>query len=268
MVQRKRQNPKQNQRLALGGRSGSRPRRPPSFQADQDGPVWIYGHHPVLEALRNPARIRRRLVATRNAARDLPAGAEPEVLDPRAIDRLLPDGAVHQGLALLADPLQPPPLETLFEARRSLVFLDHVSDPHNVGAILRSAAAFGAGAVITTQRHAPQVTGVLAKSASGALELVPYVQIRNLADALIAAREAGYVRLGLDERGEDLETALSATREYPVALVLGAEGPGLRERTRATCDRLVRLPTSGPIGALNVSNAAAVALFAVARARA
>lgn len=234
---------------------------------DPDAPLWIYGHHPVLEALQNPLRVRHRLVATRNAARDLPAGAEPELLDPREIDRLLPEGAVHQGLGLLADPLEAPPLETLFEGRRTLIFLDHVSDPHNVGAILRSAAAFGAGAVVTTQRHAPHVTGVLAKSASGALEHVPYVQIRNLADALIAAHEAGYVRLGLDERGEDLEAALSATRAFPVALVLGAEGPGLRERTRATCDRLVRLPTSGAIGALNVSNAAAVALFAVTRAR-
>jgi 23S rRNA (guanosine2251-2'-O)-methyltransferase len=230
-------------------------------------PYWIYGHHPVLEALKNPARVRRRLVATRNAARDLPPDAQPEVMDARAIDALLPEDSVHQGIALLADPLPPPPLVDLLDTRRLLIFLDHVSDPHNVGAILRSAAAFGAGGVITTQRHAPQVTGVLAKSASGALEHVPYLQLTNLADALIAAREAGYARLGLDEGGEDLELALAATKAFPVALVLGAEGAGLRERTRATCDRLVRLPTTGAIGALNVSNAAAVALYAVTRSR-
>lgn len=267
MVQRKRQNPLQNQRLAGIARRAVGIRGAAFSHPEPDAPLWIYGHHPVLEALKNPLRVKHRLVATRNAARDLPEGATPEILDPREIDRLLPEGAVHQGLALLTLPLSTPDLSALLQGRRTLVFLDHVSDPHNIGAILRSAAAFGAGAVITTQRHAPQVTGVLAKSASGAIEHVPYVQIRNLADALIAAHEAGYVRLGLDERGEDLGAALAATRAFPVALVFGAEGPGLRERTRATCDRLVRLPTMGPIGALNVSNAAAVALYAVACAR-
>lgn len=268
MVQRKRQNPQQNQRLVPKDRGRAHAGLRPSPRAEPEGPYWIYGSHPVREALKNPARIRRRLVATRNAARDLPDGAAPEILDPREIDRLLPEGAVHQGLALLAEPLAQPELQGLLAQRQTLVFLDHVSDPHNIGAILRSAAAFGAGAVIATQRHAPRVTGVLAKSASGAVEHVPYVQVRNLAEALIAAHEAGYARLGLDEHGNDLEAALAATSAFPVALVLGAEGPGLRERTRATCDRLVRLPTGGPIAALNVSNAAAVALYAIARSRA
>jgi 23S rRNA (guanosine2251-2'-O)-methyltransferase len=145
-----------------------------------------------------------------------------------------------------------------------VLFLDQVTDPHNVGAILRSAAAFGAAAVITTRRHAPPVTGVLAKSASGALEHVPYLQETNLADAMTAARDAGYLILGFDEGGEELE---SVAKERPVALVFGAEGAGLRERTRETCDALVRLRTGGAIGSLNVSNAAAVALYAVTNLR-
>ena len=246
-----------------------RPGRPWEARAtgrihDPFEPMWIYGHHAVAAALGNPRRKWQRLIATRNAAREL-AGCEPEILEPRAIDKLLPEGAVHQGLAMLAEPLQVPPLADLLAERRLLIFLDHVTDPHNVGAILRSAAAFGAGAVITTQRHAPPVTGVLAKAASGAIEHVPYLQLANLAEALIAAGEAGYLRLGLDEGGEPIEPALTATKEFPVAFVLGAEGAGLRERTRTACDRLVRLPTTGPIGALNVSNAAAVALYAISR---
>lgn len=243
----------------------TKPRTEADIRQEREGPTWLYGHHAVTAALANAARKRHRLVATRNAARGLEAYA-PEILEPKAIDKLLPPDAVHQGLALLAAPLAQPSLSELLSSAKTLVFLDQVTDPHNAGAIVRSAAAFGAGGVVTTLRNAPAITGVLAKAASGALEHVPYVQVTNLADALSAAGETGYARLGLDEAGVPLEEALAAT-DQPIALVLGAEGSGLRERTRATCDKLVRLATSGPIGALNVSNAAAVALYAVQRRR-
>lgn len=258
--------PSTYRKTGLPRRSGRDWKPAPSDRiVDLTEPVWLYGHHAVAAALANPHRKWLRLVATRNAARDID-GQAPEILEAREIDKLLPEGAVHQGLALLVNPLPAPGLsELLVRDGRPLVFLDHVTDPHNVGAILRSAAAFGARGVITTHRHAPPITGVLAKAASGAIEHVPYLQLNNLADALTAAGEAGYVRLGLDERGEPLEPALAATVQFPVAFVLGAEGAGLRERTRTTCDRLVRLPTTGPIGALNVSNAAAVALYAISR---
>lgn len=233
---------------------------------DPNAPVWLYGHHPVAEAVRNPRRTRLRLVASRNAARDLPPGTEAEILEPRAIDALLPPGAVHQGIALLSEPLPQPDIEELLERAQGgvLVFLDQVTDPHNVGAILRSAAAFGAAGIVTTRRHAPPVTGVLAKAASGALEHVAYCQVTNLAGALNTAKEAGFLALGFDERGEALK---GVPAESGVALVLGAEGSGLRERTRELCDTMIRLQTSGPIGSLNVSNAAAVALYAIAVSR-
>jgi len=233
---------------------------------DPNAPVWIYGHHPVAEALSNPKRTRLRLVASRNAARDLPPGTDAEIMEPRAIDALLPPGAVHQGIALLAEPLPQPSLEELLDHARggTLVFLDQVTDPHNVGAILRSASAFGAAGIVTTRRHAPPITGVLAKAASGALEHVAYCQVTNLAEALIAAKDAGFLALGLDERGEALT---SVPTKSGVALVLGAEGSGLRERTRELCDKMIRLQTKGAIGSLNVSNAAAVALYAIAALR-
>jgi len=254
-----------------GGRGKGKPARPwaSTFKdqpVDPNAPVWIYGHHPVAEALRNPRRTPLRLVASRNAARDLPPGTEAEVMEPRAIDALLPPGAVHQGIALLAEPLPQPSIQDLIESAQggTLVFLDQVTDPHNVGAILRSAAAFGAAGIVTTRRHAPPITGVLAKAASGALEHVAYCQVTNLAEALLAAKEAGFVALGFDEGGEPLKN-IPATGG--VALVLGAEGSGLRERTRELCDKMIRLQTSGAIGSLNVSNAAAVALYAIAALR-
>ncbi|MFZ1990728.1 MAG: RNA methyltransferase [Alphaproteobacteria bacterium] len=233
---------------------------------DPNAPVWIYGHHPVAEALRNARRTRLRLVASRNAARELPPGTEAEILEPRAIDALLPPGAVHQGIALLSEPLPQPSIEELLEAAQGgvLVFLDQVTDPHNVGAILRSASAFGAAGIVTTRRHAPPVTGVLAKAASGAIEHVPYCQVTNLAEALAAAKAAGFLVLGFDEGGEPL---MSVPAGGGVALVLGAEGSGLRERTRELCDKMIRLQTKGAIGSLNVSNAAAVALYAIAALR-
>ena len=241
------------------GRSGS-----PSFDshADLDAPYWIYGLHAALAAIGNPKRSLKRLVATPNAARNLPADTAFEEMTPRDIDKLLPPDSVHQGIAVLADPLDQPYLDDILNSpdARPIVFLDQVTDPHNVGAILRSAAALGASAVATSRRNSAPVSGVLAKSASGALEHVPYLQFGNLADMLGRAGDAGYVRLGLDERGETFLGEAIATGQ-PLAFVFGAEGAGLRQRTRETCDALVRLPTEGAVQALNVSNAAAIALY-------
>ena len=175
----------------------------------------------------------------------------------------LPDGAVHQGLAMHAAPLPELDLADILESnsKAPLLFLDQVSDPHNVGAILRSAAAFGAAAVIVQDRHAPQVTGVLAKSASGALEVTPIIRVTNLSRALEETADAGYFRIGL--AGEAELNLGQHTPSDKIVLVLGAEGPGMRRLTREKCDQLVKLPTREPISSLNVSNAAAVALYAL-----
>lgn len=255
------------------GRSGPPPgpgkgiKRPPARAAAKEdlGPYWLFGHHAVAQALQNPLRETGRLVATRNARRELSlAEGQAEDLSPKQIADLLPPGAVHQGVALEVWPLPRRRLGevvTKADPAPPLLVLDQVTDPHNVGAILRSAAAFGAGGLITTDRHAPQESGVLAKAASGGLEVVPWVRVTNLARALEALGEAGYSRLGLDETGEDV---LGQFGRLPrVALVLGAEGKGLRQLTKEKCDRLLRLPTGGPVATLNVSNAAAVGLFAL-----
>jgi 23S rRNA (guanosine2251-2'-O)-methyltransferase len=226
-------------------------------------PVILYGWHPVTAALENPARRLRRLLATENALRRLgeqrlPLPIAPEVVRPEAIAQRLPPDAVHQGLLLEADPLPTLSLDDV-EPTGILVVLDQITDPHNVGAIARSAAAFAASAIVTTARHSPEATGVLAKSASGALEHVPLVTVQNLARALTALKERGYLAVGLDSSGSvDLAQApLSA----PLALVLGAEGKGLRQRTLTTCDLVARLDVPGKIKSLNVSNAAALALY-------
>jgi len=217
----------------------------------------------VKAALENPARRIRRLYATANAARRLAEegvalAVEPELVRPDAIARRLGPDAVHNGLLAEADPLPSPELEELEPAGVVLV-LDQITDPHNVGAILRTAAAFAAKAVVTTARHSPEATGVLAKSASGALEYVPMVLVQNLVRALTALRERGYLLVGLDSAGEiDLRDAELRT---PLALVLGAEGKGLRQLTRASCDQVARLDFPGQIKTLNVSNAAALALY-------
>jgi 23S rRNA (guanosine2251-2'-O)-methyltransferase len=232
-------------------------------------PVVLYGWHTVTAALANPARHIRRLLATENAIRRLgeegitPAVA-PELVRPDAlVARLTPD-AVHQGLLAEADPLPSPDIEDL-EAGIVLV-LDQITDPHNVGAILRTAAAFAVAAIVTTARHSPEATGVLAKSASGALELVPIVIVQNLARGLAALKERGFLLVGLDSSAPDDLAAIDL--QAPLALVLGAEGKGLRQLTGATCDRLARLNLPGAIKSLNVSNAAALALYIAARATA
>jgi 23S rRNA (guanosine2251-2'-O)-methyltransferase len=221
----------------------------------------IYGLHAATEALRNPKRDIIRVLATENALRRLGEDGrlpvEPQIVDPREIDRLLPPDAVHQGLLVEAEPLIAPELDEI-EADGIVLALDQITDPHNVGAILRSAAAFAVRAVILPQRHSPAATGVLAKAASGALEHVPLVPVRNLADALISLGERGFQRVGLDSEGEGtLEEARLAS---PLALALGAEGKGLRERVRSCCDLVLRIDLPGAIKSLNVSNAAAIAL--------
>ncbi|SHL75962.1 23S rRNA (guanosine2251-2'-O)-methyltransferase [Paracoccus solventivorans] len=241
--------------------------------------VWLFGLHAVRDALANPARSRLRLVVTKNAADRLgdaiaASGMEPEIVDARVFDRevpLAPD-SVHQGAAVEVRPLDWGRLADVAAtggegSRPLIVALDRVTDPHNVGAILRSAEVFGARAVVATARHAAPETGALAKTASGALERQPYLRVVNLADALIELKAMGYVVLGLDGEGDaTLPEALAELPGRAICLVLGAEGPGLRERTRETCDRVVRIPFAADFGSLNVSNAAAVALYAATQA--
>jgi 23S rRNA (guanosine2251-2'-O)-methyltransferase len=229
------------------------------------GQSLIYGWHSAVAALGNPQRGIRKVLATRNALErlaELGIPGLPAPAEPADIDRLAGPGAVHQGIAVLADPLPEPELDDLADAEL-LVVLDQVTDPHNVGAILRSAAAFGCDALVLTERHGPADSGVLAKAASGALEHVPLVRIKNLARGLQELGAIGFQRLGLDSEHADPLESVNASGK--VALVLGAEGKGLRRLTRENCDRLVRLPMPGPIKSLNVSNAAAVALYALSR---
>jgi 23S rRNA (guanosine2251-2'-O)-methyltransferase len=240
---------------------------PRGGEARHSDAVILYGWHTVKAALDNPARRIRRLYATENAARRLAADGvappvAPEVVRPDAIARRLGPDAVHNGLLAEADPLPSPALEDIAPAGIVLV-LDQITDPHNVGAILRTAAGFNVAAVVTTARHSPEATGVLAKAASGALEYVPIVTVQNLARALETLRERGYTLVGLDSTGEiDLADAALHT---PLTLVLGAEGKGLRQLTRATCDQVARLDLPGRIKSLNVSNATALALYIATR---
>jgi 23S rRNA (guanosine2251-2'-O)-methyltransferase len=235
---------------------------------DADAPIILYGWHTVTAALANPARRIRRLLTTENAARRLTEDgislpAEPEMVRPDAIAARLSPDAVHQGLLAEADPLPAPALDEL-GATGIVLVLDQLTDPHNVGAIMRTAAAFAVGAIVTTARHSPEATGVLAKSASGALEFVPLVTVQNLARALAALKEQGFMVVGLDGNGTDDLAAIELTS--PLALVLGAEGKGLRQGTKAACDRLARLELPGAIKSLNVSNAATLALYIASRA--
>lgn len=252
-----------------GGAPAFRP-RPAVAPGDDpaDGLVRLYGLHTVRAALDNPRRRIRRMLVTRNALErlgiaDLAALAFPtELVEPRAIDRITGSEAVHQGVMIEAEPLKPKPLKALGNTKL-VVVLDQVTDPHNAGAVMRSAVAFGAGALVTTARHSPQESGVLAKAASGALEHIDLIEVKNLADALGELHEAGFQTIGLDSEGAaELEPSFEGKR---IALVLGAEGKGLRQKTRDTVTTLARLDMPGPIRSLNVSNAAAVALYAARR---
>ncbi|SDR01469.1 23S rRNA (guanosine2251-2'-O)-methyltransferase [Rhizobiales bacterium GAS113] len=257
-----------DRRPAAGWRQKPRgPRREAASPLSGDAePILIYGLHAVSEALANPRREITRLLVTENALRRLEDKArsrlQPEMVGPHDIARLLPPDAVHQGIMAEALPLIAPELDDLAEDGMVLA-LDQITDPHNVGAILRTASAFAVKAVIVPMRHSPAATGVLAKAASGALEHVPIVPVRNLADALIALAERGFLRVGLDSEGEG--TLEEAALRAPLVLALGAEGKGLRDRVRQSCDLVVRIDLPGAIKSLNVSNAAAIALSVIHR---
>lgn len=235
--------------------------------------VWLFGLHAVRDALANPRREKIRLVLTRNAADRLGAEAltgdpAPEIVDPRKFDAHVPldRDSVHQGAALEVKPLRWGSLAEICisgDGAPLVVLLDRVTDPHNVGAILRSAEVFGARAVIAPLRHSAPETGALAKTASGALERQPYLRVGNLADAMEELKAMGFTLIGLDgDATVMLADAIAGAGTRPVGLVLGAEGPGLREKTRETCDILARIPFAGGFSSLNVSNAAAVSLYA------
>lgn len=225
----------------------------------------FWGKHAVAAALDNPHRIVLKAWATREAANfmQFPADVGVTLADVADLGRLVPPDAPHQGVVIEVEPLDNPWLgDVLAEAPEKgvLLVLDQVTDPHNVGAILRSAAAFGAIAIVTQDRHAPPESGALAKAASGTLERVPWVRVVNLARALEEIAEAGFWRIGL--AGEAQATLGEALGPKRVALVLGAEGPGMRANTREHCDALAKLPISSAVESLNVSNAAAIALYA------
>ena len=230
--------------------------------------VRLWGRHAVEAALKNPYRNHIKLSATHDAIESLDGELPPdfplEYAGAQDLGRLVPNDAPHQGLVLECAPLADLHLEEVMAAEpsRPILILDQVTDPHNVGAIMRSAAAFNAAAIVTQDRHAPPEGGVLAKSASGALEVVPWVRVVNLARALDDMAEAGYWRIGL--AGEANDEFAPSLPQGPVAIVLGAEGEGMRQNIAAHCDNLARLPISNAMESLNVSNAAAIALYAVA----
>lgn len=238
--------------------------------------VWLFGLHAVRDALENPQRRRHRLVVTRNAADRLAeaiaaSGMTPEVVDTRRFEVPIDAQSVHQGAALEAEALDWGSVSEVCAPRGEaplVLLLDRVTDPHNVGAVLRSAEVFGARAVIAPHRHSAPETGALAKTASGALERQPYLRVPNLANAMGTLKDMGYALVGLDgEADMMLGPAVAAFTGRPLALALGAEGPGLRELTGKLCDTMARIPAVGTFGSLNVSNAAAVALYAARTAR-
>ena len=258
---------KGDKKRALRGRAGRMQGGRGSGRASS-GQVRLWGRHAVEAALKNPARQHRKLWATREGIASLDGELPPdfpvEHADTHDLDRLVARDAPHQGLVLECAALEDIHLDEVLSGHpaRPIVVLDQVTDPHNLGAVMRSAAAFGAAALVTQDRHAPPEGGVVAKAASGALEVLPWVRVVNLARALEEIAEDGYWRIGLT--GGAAATLGEALPSGPVALVLGAEGPGMRHNIAGHCDALARLPISDAIESLNVSNAAAVALYAIA----
>jgi len=249
-----------------------KPQRPRDNWQDrfESGRYWMFGIHAVRAALLNPNRKKYKLVVTLNAQNQLEeaiaaSGVTPELCDARKFTAPIDPNSVHQGAALETDGLEwgtPVDVCTPEEGAVALI-LDRVSDPHNVGAVLRTAEVFGAKAVIAPFRHSAPETGALGKAASGALERQPYLRVRNIANEMVALQERGYVMIGLDgEAPLSLGDAMAAAKGSPIGIVLGAEGPGLREKTRETCDALAAIPSQTSFASLNVSNAAAVALYA------
>jgi len=247
------------------------PARAPAVPA---GAVWLYGTHAVAAALGNPTRRLRRLVVTEDAVdalaaeRPQPWAIQPEITPRDKIDQLLGarqgSGIVHQGVALLTDQLTPPALLDALRRPGPVLVLDQISDPRNIGALMRTAQAFGAAAVITQDRNAPEETGALAKAASGALELIPLLKIVNLSRALIVLKSANIWVVGLDGAAPAPLIGTSF-KDRRVALVLGSEGEGLRRLTRETCDEICALAMPGGMESLNVSAAGAVALYELTR---
>lgn len=258
---------KGERKKALRGRAGRMKGGRGSGRASS-GQVRLWGRHAVEAALKNPERVHRKLWATREGIEsldgELPQDFPLEYADASDLARLVAKDAPHQGLVLECAPLEDIHLDEVLDGdvSRPIVVLDQVTDPHNVGAIMRSAAAFGAAALVTQDRHAPPEGGVIGKSASGALEVLPWVRVVNLARALEQMADAGYWRIGLT--GAASATLAEALPKGPVALVLGAEGEGMRHNIEQHCDALAKLPIGSYIESLNVSNAAAVALYAVA----
>jgi len=238
---------------------------------DENGPSWVWGVHAALAALLNPRRRIDKLIASRNAAarlpEALPADLEVQILDPAAMDGMLPPGAVHQGLAVRAWPLAPMSLEAAafpLDSRPVLV-LDGVTDPQNVGAIFRSAAAFGARAIVMQDRKSPPFTGALAKAAAGAIELIPHVRAVNLSRVLEELAKRGYATIALEGEADlSLDEAVAAATG-PIALAIGAEGKGLRDGVAAACEARARIPIAQAVESLNVSVATAIALYEASR---
>ena len=267
---------KPDRRSAGKSRAGTqdRPRRDWRGGGEQSE-LWFFGVHAIRAALENPLRVKHRLLATPNALQRLgdaviaASGLEPEIQDPRRFSAPLDPSSVHQGVALQCDPLEWPPLDEVCALRDRkdaprVLLLDQVTDPHNVGAILRSAEVFGARAVIAPRRKAAPETGALAKSASGALERMPYLRLSSLGSAIEALQGIGYAVIGLDGAAQlDLRVAAETTASAPAGLALGAEGAGLRDSTKERCDALAKIAAADDFASLNVSNAAAVALFAL-----
>jgi len=228
--------------------------------------VWLYGNHAVESALANPRRKKFRFVVT-SAHNSLHVeGLDTEVMERQELDRMLPPGAVHQGMALLVAPLPEPDVSEVIDNAREnsiVVVLDQATDPQNIGAVLRSAAAFGADAVIVPDRHTPEATAVLAKAASGALDRVPFVRVTNLARTMKELKDAGYWCAGLVADGD--QTLAEANLSGKTVLALGAEGTGLRRLTRENCDFLVRIPIDDEMDSLNLSAAAAISLYELKR---
>ena len=263
--------------MTSGFRTGGRrhvrdtARYPPS-----GGTVWLFGRHAVQEALLNPRREKIRLIVTRNSAEKLQeaiaiSGVQPEIGDPRTFPAPLDPSSVHQGAALETKPLEWGSLKDICTTDGNsplVVLLDRVTDPHNVGAVIRSADAFGACAVVAPVRNSPAETGALAKSASGALERIPYLRVHNLGNAIETLKAHGYTVIGLESGSDqDLQRAMRTCLRHAVAIAIGAEGPGLRQLTRSKCDLLAYIPSAGTFDSLNVSNAAAIALYVALMAR-
>lgn len=227
-----------------------------------NGTYWLYGIHPVQMALANPQRQKGELLATPAALEKLPKGAKARQVTLEELSKLLPPGSTHQGVALAVWPLVPPPLERVLAEGKPLVMLDQVTDPQNIGAILRSAAAFGAGAVIVQDKHSPSENATIAKTAAGALELIPYLPVVNLSRCIEEAQRAGYWAIGLD--GAAKQTLAECKPGAQTLLVMGAEGAGLRRLVAEHCDMLAKLPIDGRMESLNVSVAAGIALYEVA----